>query len=145
MSGWDTPWETPTVVDNYTLHHKLGSGSFGEIWLARKVDGQLVAVKLEKHTSHKMQLPHEYKVYQVLRSEVGFPRIKHFSKHENYNIMEMDCLGLSLEKLFVKCGRKFSLKTILMITEQLLQRVEYVHSRLLIHRDISMFELVISY
>lgn len=50
--------------------------------------------------------------------------------------MVMDALGPSLEELFRKCGRKFSLKTVLMLADQMIQRVEYIHSRLYLHRDI---------
>jgi serine/threonine protein kinase len=50
--------------------------------------------------------------------------------------MVMDKLGVSLAALFEKCNKKFSLKTILMLADQLITRMEYIHSNHIIHRDI---------
>ena len=48
----------------------------------------------------------------------------------------MDLLGPSLEKLLQKCNKKFSIKTVLMLADQMIKRIGYIHTRRIIHRDI---------
>jgi len=54
----------------------------------------------------------------------------------DYNILAMELLGPSLEALFDSCGRRFSLKTALMCADQMVSRIEYIHTKSLIHRDV---------
>lgn len=48
----------------------------------------------------------------------------------------MDLLGPSLEDLFNFCSRRFTIKTVLMLADQMISRIEYVHCKSFIHRDI---------
>ncbi|ELU13122.1 hypothetical protein CAPTEDRAFT_202560 [Capitella teleta] len=122
----------------YRLMRKIGSGSFGDIYLAVHIStGEEVAVKLESQRAKHPQLLYESKVYRILAGGVGVPRIKWFGQHEHdYNVLVMDLLGPSFEDLFNFCSRKFSLKTVLMLADQMVGRVEYVHNKNFIHRDI---------
>ena len=66
----------------------------------------------------------------------GIPLVKSFGYNNNYNILVMELLGNSLEDLFQKQKRKFTLKTTCMLGIQIIDRIEWVHSKLVIHRDI---------
>ena len=59
-----------------------------------------------------------------------------YGTERDYNVLVMDLLGPSLEDLFIYCGNEFSMKTVLMLADQMISRIEFVHSRFYIHRDI---------
>jgi serine/threonine protein kinase len=59
-----------------------------------------------------------------------------YGEERNFRVMISDLLGPSLEDLFNFCDRKFSLKTILLLADQLISRVQYMHTKSFIHRDI---------
>lgn len=100
------------------------------------VSGEDVAVKLESvHTRHS-QLAYEARVYKILYGGIGLPNVRWFGQEADMNIMVMDLLGPSLEDLFAYCNRKFSLKTVCMLADQMLCRIEYLHNKSFIHRDI---------
>jgi hypothetical protein len=64
---------------------------------------------------------------------VGIPNVRYFGKEGEYHVMVMDLMGPSLEQLFNFCSRKFSLKTVLMLADQLVRACLCAGSRLCAH------------
>lgn len=125
------------VGGKFRLGRKIGSGSFGDIYIGTNIQtGDEVAIKLESTKSQHPQLLYESKLYKILAGAVGIPNVHWYGVEGDYNVMVIDILGPSLEDLFTFANRKFSLKTVLMLAEQMMNRVEYMHARNFIHRDI---------
>ncbi|KAK4812000.1 hypothetical protein QYF61_022996 [Mycteria americana] len=125
------------VGNRYRLGRKIGSGSFGDIYLGTDISaGEEVAIKLECVKTKHPQLHIESKIYKMMQGGVGIPTIKWCGAEGDYNVMVMELLGPSLEDLFNFCSRKFSLKTVLLLADQMISRIEYIHSKNFIHRDV---------
>ena len=124
------------VGGRYRLGKKIGTGSFAEIFEGTDIfDNSSVAIKLEHNSVKYPQLLFEAKLLKSIPG-TGIPTMNWFGIAGEYNAMVMELLGQNLEDLFNYCGKKFSLKTILMITIQLIERIKHVHDNNYIHRDI---------
>jgi len=66
----------------------------------------------------------------------GIPSVKSYGFSGEFNILVMELLGKSLEDIFQSQQKKFTVKTVCMIGIQMLDRLEFVHSKNIIHRDI---------
>lgn len=134
----ENPPPVPTVVgDQFRIRREIGSGSYSEVYLGiDKKSGEKVAVKIEWQKAEKTgKLLGEAKLYEMLGTGGLSPRVRWSGVQGEYNIMAMDLLGPSLDDLFRRCGR-FSLKTVLMLAEQVIDCLEYVHERGILYRDI---------
>ena len=82
------------VGQKWRLGKKIGSGSFGDIYLGTNTEtGQEVAIKLEVTKTRHPQLLYESKVYRLLRGGAGIPNVKWYGVEGDYNVMVLDLLG----------------------------------------------------
>ena len=146
----------------YRIIKMVGCGAFGEIHLAYDVNMKaLRAIKFEMANHKNPQLKHEYSVLEQLNKHdlnnnsqptnvvgsdtfTGVPKVYYFDRLEHkYNFMVMEFLGPSLGDLFQLKERNFGLETVLMLTIQILTRIEYIHEKGFLHRDIKPENFVI--
>jgi len=100
-----------TLSGKYRLGRKIGSGSFGDIYVGTNMNNaEEVAIKLESIKSKHPQLIYEIKVLKLLQGSSGIPIVHWYGVEGDYDVMVIDLLGPSLEDLFTFCNRKFSLK-----------------------------------
>jgi casein kinase 1 len=125
------------VGGKYGLSKRIGAGSFGEIYLGVSLlSGEEVAIKLENKRTRHPQLIYESKILRMLGGSRGVPEVMAVGTDGEYNYMVMELLGSSLEDLITSMKHKLSLKSVLMLAEQMLERIELVHSKHFLHRDI---------
>ncbi|PVG02775.1 kinase-like protein [Serendipita vermifera] len=126
----------PNIVGNYyKVGKRIGEGSFGVIFEGTNLlNSSQVAIKFVG--SEAPQLRDECRSYRILNGCVGIPQIFHFGSEGLHNVLVIELLGPSMEDLFDMCGRKFSIKTTCMAARQMLSRVQSVHEKNLIYRDI---------
>lgn len=125
------------VGSKFRLKRRIGAGSFGEIYIGENIiSKEEVAIKLETVRTRPPQLQGESRVYKFLAGGCGIPDVKWYGTEGDYNCMVMELLGKSIEELFVSCQRKFTLKTVLMLADQMITRIEYMHNKGFLHRDI---------
>lgn len=125
------------VGGKFLLGRKIGSGSFGDVYIGTNVQtGDEVGIKLEAIKMEHPQLLYESKLYKLFAGGVGVPHIHWYGIEGDYNVMVLDLLGPSLDDLFNYCGSKFGLKTVLLLADQMISRIEYMHTKNFIHRDI---------
>ncbi|KAI8371474.1 kinase-like domain-containing protein [Radiomyces spectabilis] len=122
---------------HYRVGKKIGEGSFGIIYEGTNLlNNQQVAIKFEPRKSDAPQLRDEYRTYKIMAGSTGIPTAYYFGQEGLHNILVIDLLGPSLEDMFDVCGRRFSTKTVAMLAKQMITRVQTIHEKNLIYRDI---------
>ena len=128
------------LIGKYEIEALIGKGSFGKIYLATELKTKKkFAIKieiLEKHSNKSETLENELHIIKLLENEQGFPLIYDYYKTEYLGILIMNLLGKNLESFLKKHDGSFSLKSVLLIAVQLLNRIEIIHLKGIIHRDL---------
>lgn len=127
----------------------IGKGAFGEVFEAKHVDGGTrVAAKLESIASNLHTLQEEADILKRLGGREGgrdgVPHIFEYTPRiSGYNVLIIDLFGSSLDNhLNLSDAKRFTVRTVFMLAQDLIKRIEFIHSKGVLHRDIKPENLV---
>ncbi|PBJ70791.1 casein kinase [Trypanosoma cruzi cruzi] len=126
------------VGNRFRLGRRLGRGRSPRSSAAQTTDGgDRGPSRLEAGEDAHPQLAFEADSTYFQRGARGrgHPHILFYGVEGEFNVMRDGRWRPSLEDLFSFCEWKLSLKTTLMLAEQMIARIEFVHSKSVIHRD----------
>ncbi|KAJ6438981.1 casein kinase I isoform delta [Purpureocillium lavendulum] len=125
------------VNGRYRVNAQLGEGGFGLVYDGHDIMSKdEVAIKLVHIRDDPRILEDEASIYRALAGGPGIPRIFWYGQQDDYYVLVQELLGPSLEDLFNFCGRRFSLKTVLLVADQAISRIKYIHDKHYLHHDI---------
>ena len=129
--------ENKIIFKKYKPIKQLDHGSFGNIYsVVRLKDKCVFAMKIEHKNSINKSLESEAYYLFSLQEGFGFPKLITYGKTKNYNILIETLLDKSLYSLFIKMNRKCDLLDTCLIGLQILDRLEWIHSKNIIYRDV---------
>ena len=123
------------IFQKYKKKEKIASGSYGNIFLGENISTKkLVAIKIEDRKNNIKKTLEKEAYYLYNLKGYGIPELITFGYSGRYNILIETLLGKSLYD--INLIQKFTLKDVCMIGIQLIDRLEYIHSKFIIHCDI---------
>jgi len=125
------------IFKKYKPIKKIGEGSFGNIYsVIRLKDKSAFAMKTERIDAKEKMLESEaYTLYNIQKG-FGIPKIITYGHNQNYNILIETLLGDSLENIFIKRKSKCNIIDVCAIGIQIIDRLEWIHSKDIIYRDV---------
>ena len=124
------------INKKYKPLERIGEGAFGSIYKGQNMRTQeFVAIKVEPIINETKLLKNESTIYQYLNNISGIPSVKWFGKDDHNYYMVINLLGESLQSIKNK-KNCFSLKLVLQIGINILELLNTIHEKGLVHRDI---------
>ena len=126
----------PLIFKKYRPLKHLSKGAFSNIYLGiNKITKEKVAIKIEERNKIDKYLETECFFLFSLKGH-GIPKVISFGHNKDYDILVMPLLGKSLHEIQLSKNYNFEFKDICLLAIQIIERIQWVHSQKIIHRDI---------
>ena len=128
--------ENKVIFKKYKPLKIIGKGAFGKIYSTiRLKDKSIFAMKTERKNYLKKILETEA-YFLFLLQGFGIPKLITFGHSKNYSILIETLLDKSLHDIFIKTRKPCDLKNLCLIAIQLIERLEFIHSKNIIYCDV---------
>ena len=135
-------FENQVFLSRYIIKETLGSGSFGRVYRIECIH-KPKSYALKVDIAQKGNVMLEAKVLSEFHHILGIPKLYKSGALESFSYMIIELLGPTLNKLLKLNQGRFSLPTVILVIKQLIQRIEQIHKKGYLHRDIKPHQILI--
>ena len=136
MSKHD-PYINKLIFSKYLIRKKIGKGSFGIVYQGVNTStNEKIALKVEKREKNQQGTLENEAMRLVYLQGEGIPKVYCYGNNQSHNLLVEELLGKSLEDIFNSYGKPFSLKTVCVLGIEMIKRIQSIHQKYYIHRDI---------
>ena len=136
MSKHD-PYINKLIFSKYLIRKKIGKGSFGIVYQGLNTStNEKIALKVEKKEKNQQGTLENEAMRLVYLQGEGIPKVYCYGNNQSHNLLVEELLGKSLEDIFNAYGKPFSLKTVCVLGIEMIKRIQFIHQKYYIHRDI---------
>ena len=133
------------IFNKYQIKKLIASSHFGLVYEGINIrDKEPIAMKFEKKSSKYKLLESEAYILFTLKG-FGIPKLITYGKSGLFNVLIEELLGLSIYEIWntQRNNQKYKIKDVCMLAIQIIDRLEYIHSKDIIHRDIKPMNVTI--
>ena len=128
--------ENLLIFNKYKVINKIEIGGFGKIYSVIRIkDNKAFAMKIERKNTNQNILESEAYFLYLLQG-FGIPKFITYGHFKNYNMLIEELLDKSLYHLFIKRSYKCPITDVCLIGIQILERLEWIHSKDIVYRDV---------